>query len=151
VAFLHSGAELLRSKKGIANSYNLPDSINQIDWSRKTKYNEAFNYYKQLIWLRRAHPAFRMPSTQMIATHLKFMETADACLIAYQITGNANGDSWKNIMVVLNGNQSSRKVNLPPGNWTLVGDENTINQKGIKKGLSDELTIPATAAYILHN
>src|SRR6202012_5480939 len=38
VSFLHSGAELLRTKQGIANSYNAPDSINQIDWSRKTKY-----------------------------------------------------------------------------------------------------------------
>jgi pullulanase len=151
VAFLHSGAELLRTKKGVANSYNLPDSINEIDWSRKTKYAEVFNYYKQLVWLRRDHPAFRMPATQLIATHLKFMETGDACLITYQITGNANGDAWKNIMVVLNGNASSRKVTLPPGNWTLVGDENKIDQKGISKNLNGELTIPATAAYILHN
>jgi pullulanase len=151
VAFLHSGAELLRTKKGVANSYNLPDSINEIDWSRKTKYLDVFNYYKQLVRLRRDHPAFRMPSTQMIATHLKFMETGDACLIAYQITGNANGDAWKNIMVVLNGNTSSRKVTLPPGSWTLVGDEHKVDQQGISKGLNGELTIPGTAAYILHN
>jgi pullulanase len=151
VAFLHSGTELLRTKKGIANSYNLPDSINEIDWSRKTKYLEVFNYYKQLVWLRRDHPAFRMPTTQMIATHLKFLETGDACLIAYQITGHANGDAWKNIMVVLNGNASSRRVTLPPGNWTLVGDEHRVDQKGISKDLNGELTIPATAAYILHN
>jgi pullulanase len=43
VSFLHSGAELLRTKKGIANSYNSPDSINQIEWSRKTKYKAVFD------------------------------------------------------------------------------------------------------------
>ncbi len=151
VAFLHSGAEFLRTKQGIANSYNQPDSINQIDWGRKTKYKTVFNYYKQLISLRRNHPAFRMPTTQMIAAHLKFMETNDACLIAYQISGNANGDTWKNIMVVLNGNQAPRKVKLPAGNWVLIGDEQKVVQSGIRKGLGGEITMPATSAYILRN
>lgn len=151
VAFLHSGAELLRTKKGIANSYNQPDSINRIDWSRKTKYEAVFNYYRQLVWLRRNHPAFRMPSTEMIAAHLKFIETNDPCLIAYQLTDNANGDKWKNIIVVLNGNADSRKVKLPAGNWILVGNEDTIDPKGIRKGISNELTVAGTAAYILHN
>ncbi|WP_448702091.1 type I pullulanase [Mucilaginibacter sp. AW1-3] len=151
VAFLHSGAELLRTKQGVANSYKSPDEINEIDWSRKTKYQPVFNYYKQLVWLRRNHPAFRMPNTQMISERLSFMDIADPCLIAYQIKGNANGDQWKNILVMINGNAASRKVTLPPGKWTLVGDENSINEKGIRTGITAELNIPATALYILHD
>jgi len=151
VFFLHSGAELLRSKQGVANSYNSPDAINEIDWSRKTKYEAVFNYYKQMIWLRRNHPAFRMPSTQMISKHLSFTDTADPCLIVYQIKGNANGDQWKNILVVINGNTASRKVKLPQGNWTLVGDENKVDEKGIRTGIVNDLNIQATALYILHD
>jgi len=33
----------------------------------------------------------------------------------------------------------------------LVGDENKINEAGIRKGISAELNIPATALYILHD
>jgi len=151
VSFLHSGAELLRTKQGVANSYNSPDAINEIDWSRKTKYEAVFDYYKQMVWLRRNHPAFRMPNTQMISKHLSFVDTSDPCLIVYQIKGNANGDKWKNILVVINGNATSRKVKIPQGNWTLAGDENSVNEKGIRSGIKNDLNIPATALYILHD
>ena len=94
VPFIHSGAEILRTKKGISNSYNLPDSVNEIDWSRKLKYQNVFNYYKGLIALRKNHPAFRMPTTQMIQQHLNFTETEDPLLIIYQLNSHANNDKW---------------------------------------------------------
>lgn len=149
VAFLHSGAELLRTKKGVANSYNSPDSINQIDWSRKTRYKAVFDYYRGMVALRKAHPAFRMPSTKMIQDNLKFIETGDPDLIAYQINNHANGDSWKNILVVLNGNTSPKTVSPPAGKWTLVADENGVNLSGIKSIDTKSITLPATSAYVL--
>ena len=151
ISFLHSGAEMLRTKQGIANSFNSPDSINQIDWSRKSKYKAVFEYYKGLIALRKNHPAFRMPSTEMIQNNLKIFETGDACLIIYQISNNANGDKWKNILVILNGNTSEKQVKIPAGNWTLAVDENTINEGGIKKIEGENINIPATTAYILYS
>lgn len=150
VAFLHAGAEMLRTKQGVANSYNRPDSINQLDWSRKTKYKEVFNYYKALVALRKNHPAFRMPSTQMIQSHLKFFDTQDPNIIAYQISSNANGDSWKNILVIFNGNLTDKKVIIPKGDWKLVADGISINEKGIKKVNSGEMPVAATSAYVLY-
>ena len=149
VAFIHGGAEMLRTKNGIANSYRSPDSINEIDWSRKTKYKAVFNYYKELIALRKAHPAFRMPSTKMIQQHLHFINTGDPLLIAYQVNKNANGDKWKNILVLLNGDTTSKKMQLPAGEWTLVCDKNIINGKGISKA-NDEIEIAATSGYVLY-
>lgn len=149
VAFLHAGAEMLRTKQGIANSFNSPDSINQLDWSRKTKYKAVFDYYKGLIALRKNHPAFRMPSTQMIQNSLKFLDTNDPNMIAYQISGNANGDSWKNILVVLNGNTSDKKIIIPPGNWTLAADGDIINEQGIKPVNAGEIMVPAISIYLL--
>jgi len=151
VSFLHAGAELLRTKQGIANSFESPDSINQFDWSRKTKYKAVFEYYKGLIALRKNHPAFRMPSTQMIVNNLNFLDTGVIGLIAYQISNNANGDSWKNILVILNGNITAKTIKVPQGNWVVAADENTINEKGIKTGVAGTVTIPATAAYILYS
>ncbi len=150
VAFLHAGEEMLRTKQGVANSFESPDSINEIDWSRKTKYRQVFDYYQSLVALRKHHPAFRMPSTKMIQKHLKFIETGDPLLIGYQLTGHANGDSWKDILVLLNGNQQDKTLTIPQGNWVLAGDGNTINEKGIKRPVSSHISIPATTAYILY-
>jgi pullulanase len=150
VSFLHSGAELLRTKMGIGNSFNSPDSINEIDWSRKTKYHAVFNYYKQMVALRKNHPAFRMPSTPMIQEHLKFMPTDDPNVIAYQINGNANGDKWHNIMVLLNGGSADKAVNIPQGNWVLAGDGNKIDEHGIQNINAPSITVPGTTAYILY-
>lgn len=149
VAFLHSGAEMLRTKQGIANSYNSPDSINEIDWSRKTRYKDVFNYYKAMIALRKQHPAFRMPTTKMIQNHLKFIDTKDSSLLAYRIDDYANGDTWKDILVLLNGNKTDKNLQLPAGNWILAVDGNTVNEKGLKQ-LASEVTVPATTAYILY-
>lgn len=150
VAFLHAGAEMLRTKQGIANSFDSPDSVNQLDWGRKSKYKEVFNYYQALVALRKNHPAFRMPSAQMIQTQLKFFNTADPNIIGYQISGNANGDSWKNILVIFNGNIVDKQLTIPPGNWILASDGNVIDEKGIKKVSSSTLTVPATSSYIMY-
>ncbi|MCG2725055.1 MAG: type I pullulanase [Elusimicrobia bacterium] len=72
IPFLHSGSEFLRSKKGAENSYNLPDEINMLDWRLKKENAEVFNFYKDLIKLRREHPAFRMKTAEEIRDNLKF-------------------------------------------------------------------------------
>ena len=149
VVFLHSGAEMLRTKKGVANSYNSPDSINEIDWSRKSKYKDVFNFYKSFVALRKNHPAFRMPTTKMIQDHLKFIDTNDSLLLAYQINNNANGDSWKDILVLLNGNTAEKVIDLPAGSWTLAVDGNDVNERGIMK-ITTRVTVPATTAFVLY-
>ncbi len=149
VPFLHAGEEMLRTKKGVANSFESPDSINALDWNRKTRYKEVFDYYRSFIALRKHHPAFRMPSAQMIRQHLSFIETNDPLLIAYTLSDHANGDPWKKILVVFNGATQSKTIQLPTGKWTLVTDGGAIDEKGVKKAVSGTLSLPATAACIL--
>jgi pullulanase len=151
VSFLHSGAEMLRTKMGVANSYNKPDSINEIDWSRKTRYKAVFEYYRGLVALRKNHPAFRMTSTQMINQNLKFTDPGMPGVIVYLVANNANGDKWKNILVILNGNTSSRIISLPAGKWTLAADRNYIKPEGIKTSLSGTIAVDGTAAYVLYS
>ncbi len=146
VAFLHSGAELLRTKDGVHNSFQSPDSINEIDWKRKETYHDLFNYYRELIALRKNHPAFSMPSTRMIQTHLTFLPTRDSMLIAYRIQ-NVKADQWKDILVLINGDTTAKTFHLPEGNWILAADGNTINEKGIRQVTVAD--IPATTEYVL--
>lgn len=148
VPFIHAGMEFLRTKNGVENSYNSGDSINQIDWTRKEKYEDIFNYYKGLIALRKSHPAFRMTSTEQIQKHLEFLDYDGDNFLAYRLKDNANGDQWNEIMVLLNGSGLNKTINLPSGNWTVVSDGNTVNESGIRKSEST-ITIPASTAFIL--
>ncbi|TFF35768.1 type I pullulanase [Mucilaginibacter psychrotolerans] len=149
VTFLHSGAEFLRTKYGVANSYKSPDSINRIDWHRKAIYKSVFNYYSGLVALRKSHPAFRMPTAQMIRKHLNFESTSNESLIAYTLNDNANGDSWRSILVALNGGATEQVLTLPAGNWVIVANGERVNERGLGKA-SGSVSIPATTAYILY-
>ncbi len=127
ISFIHAGAEMLRTKQGVENSYKSPDSINQIDWSWKEKHLQTVAYYKNLIQLRKAHPAFRMKTADEVRKNLAF-KTVENGLLSYQISHNANGDTWKNIYVVYNARPEAVEY-LLPGKWTLavVGDDFNAN------------------------
>ena len=148
IPFLHAGAEILRTKHGVENSYKSPDEINQIDWSRKTRYKEVFNYYKGLVALRKNHPAFKMPSASMIREHLHFFDN-DGGTICYHINGSANKDSWKEILVLINGSGKQKPERIPEGEWTVAVDDVKINEAGIRVINTMEIMLPATSLLVL--
>jgi pullulanase len=149
VPFMHAGVELLRTKQGVENSYKSPDLINHIDWKRKTQYHAEHDYIRALVQLRKRHPAFRLPSAELIRKHLQFMEVSDPNLIAYQLSGNAGGDRWKNIAVLFNGNPAARTLKLPAGDWKVVLDDQKIDEKGMETIKRGEVTVPGISAKIL--
>lgn len=156
VSFLHAGEEVVRTKHGVENSYNSPDSINWIDWSRKSKYPDVYAYYKGLVHLRNNHPAFKTPTAEMISSNLKFFAMPKPLMVGYQISGNANGDAWKNILVYFNGSKSDVQVDLPEGSWRIVGNGNEINEKGLttqgfEKSLAKTAMVPAKSMLMLVN
>jgi pullulanase len=148
VPFLHAGVDFLRTKQGVENSFESPDSINQIDWNRKTKYKDVFEYYKALIDLRKKHPAFRMTSTADIQKHLKFIEASDN-LIAYQISANANGDAWQEILLVFNGNKTAKEVTLPEGEFKIIAKDQNLNEAGLGQQSGGKVRVSGRSALIL--
>ncbi len=130
VPLLHAGEELVRTKFGEHNSYNLPDSINQLVWHNKHSYKDVFEYYQQLISLRKNHPAFRMPETEMVQKHLEFLEMQHPLMVGYHIKDNANGDPWKDIVVFYNANANDVEVELPAGEWVIVATKYSIEETG---------------------
>jgi pullulanase len=123
VPFLQGGEEFLRTKNGNDNSYNAGDIINQFDWGRKTTYQDVFNYYAELVQLRRQHPAFRMTTAQDISSHLRFLDSAPNT-IAFTLGEYANGDPWRSILVIYNPNRTDVSFNLPAGEWTIANAQN---------------------------
>ena len=127
IPFLHAGTEFYRTKGGEENSYRSSDAVNAIRWSETRRHAEAVTYVRELIALRRAHPSFRLGSTEAIGQHLSFLATdaTDGQLIAYRIQ-DAPGDSWTDVVVILNGAATPRTVKLPEGEWTQVVDGDRV-------------------------
>ena len=131
--FMFCGEEIFRDKKGIHNTYNQPDSVNAIDWNQKAQYKEHFNYYCNLIALRKAHPAFRMTTAEQIAKHLVFDKIdsdKQPNLISYSLIDNANGDEWKEIKVIFNGATNAQELKIKKGDWTIIAQNGTIALDG---------------------
>lgn len=150
IPFMLSGEEMLRDKKGVHNSYNSPDEINHLDWNNLKKYPQVFAYYKGLIQMRKAHPAFRLGSAELVRKHLEFLPTQD-CLVAFRLKNHAGGDKWNNIYVVLNGSTNLQSVNIPKGKYTIVANNGVINEAGIGEMEGGEVMIDAQTALILHD
>ena len=131
---MFAGEEIFRDKKGVHNSYKSPDSINAIDWNLKHVNKEQFNYYKELIALRKAHPAFRMTSAEDVARNIRFDKNTTPNLVSYSILNNANGDEWKEIKLVFNGADSDVEVRIPKGDWIVIAYDGKIDHNGIKDG-----------------
>ena len=153
VPFMLSGEEMLRDKKGVHNSYESPDSINHLDWNNLELYPQVMEYYKNLIALRKAHPAFHMGSADMVRRNLDFLPTEN-CLVAYHINGNnVPGEQWGDIYVAFNSHKRARTIQVPEGTYTVVCRNIKCDANGIAtvKTKGGKVTVPAQSALIIHN
>lgn len=150
VPFMLAGEEMLRDKKGVHNSFASPDSINEFNWDNLKQYPQVFEYYSNLIKLRRNHPAFRLGMAEAVREHLEFIATDD-CLVAFRLKNLEGIDSWKDIIVVLNANKEAKTIAIPEGEYTVACCNGVINEQGI--GLSfngTEAKVDAQSALILY-
>ena len=149
VPFMLSGEELLRTKQGVHNSFESPDSINHLDWSNKEKYPQVFNYYKNLIAMRKNHQAFRLGSASLVRENLEFLDMPEK-IVAYRVNGAAVNDSWRNIIVILNASRADTEVNIPEGNYTIVCCDGVINEYGLGNLQGSKVIVDAQSALIIH-
>jgi len=131
VPFLHSGIEMLRTKRGHHDSYRSPDEVNQIEWSRKSEFLSLFNFIKNCIELRRQHPAFRMSEKEMVRKKLSFLGKYIPGVIAYELKEHANEDQWKSILLFFNGNNYSVEFEIQEKRWLIVAQNGEIQPHGM--------------------
>lgn len=147
--FMFAGEEVFRDKHGVHNSYKSPDSINAIDWDLKHANAGQFDYYRELIRLRKAHPAFRMTTAEDIARNIVFDDVEGSNLISYSIRNNANGDPWKEIRLVFNGSDTAREVRIPKGDWIVIARDGNINADGLGTIRGGKVSVEPVSALIL--
>lgn len=147
--FIHAGDEFLRSKNLVSNSYNDNDPlVNPINWTLKAKHKEVFNFYKGMISLRKAHPAFRMTKKAIVDQSLDFATNVPNNLVEYVIRDNANGDSWKNILVIYNGSGQSRDLTVT-GDWIIVASDKRAGL-GELQSAKDKIHVEPFSLVIAH-
>jgi len=150
VPFMLAGEELLRTKQGVHNSYESPDSINRLDWSNLKRYPQVFAYYQGLIHLRKSHPAFHLGSAELVRRHLEFLNVPKQ-VVAFRLKDHAGDDGWKDIIVILNANRTATEVAIPEGNYTIVCSNGKIDEKGLGNVTGSSVSVSPQSALIIHN
>ena len=155
VPFILSGEEMLRDKKGVHNSYNSPDSINHLDWNNLQRYPQLFTYYKNLIQLRKNHPAFRLATGDKVCQHLEFLPAVNSkdvkqdCLVGFLLKDLQGIDAWKTIVVIYNFNKEAKEMAIPEGNYTIACCNGTIDEAGLGEVSGKEVLVDGQSALIL--
>lgn len=149
IPFLHAGVEMLRTKKGHGNTYNMGDEYNLIDWSRKAMFSYVTNYFKKLIEIRKKHPAFRMQDTEQIQKHLSFSKKYIPGVVSYKIGEYANGDEWKHIQIIFNNNPSPIVFPVKKRKWKIIANGLAIDKKGLFENDSHSMFVPPVSMLLI--
>ena len=137
--FMQAGQEFLRSKGGDTNSYKSSDLVNSLKWSTKATNASTVKFYQGLIALRKAHPAFRMTTTEQVKSNLKFSNSPDGTIV-YTLNGAAVKDKAATIVVIHNANVGEQSISLPKGgSWSVLVDNGKAGVSVIRKVTGDTL------------
>jgi len=154
IPFVHAGEELLRQKlqsngQRCENSFNAPDYVNQIRWSdlEKTAVAQVRNYYRGLIAFRKAHKALRLETAQQVAEHVHYRWITNEVL-SFQIHGKGAGDPAAEILVLFNGADETRRVELPQGVWNICIDAHIAGTEVL--GIAEDyVNLPGISTMVL--
>lgn len=118
IPFIEGGVEIGRTKGGNHNSYNAGDAANRFDWRRGTEFEGVREEFRALIALRKAHPALRLGSAELVRRAIAFLPAGrPANVVGYRVRGDLVGDPWCEILIVFNGGTAGAGINLPDGPW----------------------------------
>ncbi|MEE1095578.1 MAG: type I pullulanase [Paludibacteraceae bacterium] len=131
MTFFYGGEELFRTKQGVENSYQSPDSINVIEWANKQTYNDLYTYYREIIKIRRQHKGFRLGTAELVKNHVEFPETTQEGLIIYRIKDLQGIDTSASLVVLLNGTPEPMEVEIPQATYTVLAQDAQANANGM--------------------
>ena len=138
--------------------------MNHLDWQNLKRYPQVFEYYKNLIALRKHHPAFRLGKAELVRKHLEFITSPDPsqggegltggvapCLVGFMLKNHAGGDEWNDIIVILNANREAKTVAIPDGRYTVVCCDGKIDESGLGEVHGNKVVVDPQSALIIHN
>jgi pullulanase len=150
VPFIHAGQEFMRTKGGDENSYKSPDSVNSLKWDEAAKNKDMVSYFKGLIAIRKANPAFRMNKATDVIKGMKFSSTPED-LIAYSLDASKQTNGAKRVFVIHNAAKVAKVVKLPvSGAWKVLAEGLVAKATGIRTTKAiGSITVPAQSTMVL--
>jgi pullulanase len=150
MSFIYGGEELFRTKMGIDNSYQSPDSINIIPWENKEKYADLFEYYKQMIAIRRAHKGFRLGSAEAVKKHVSMIPCIIDHVIIYRIERLEGIDTAQSLVVFLNGGAEEVSLEMPEyDGCTILASDGKADVHGLGTNNGEIVKVAPYSATIL--
>lgn len=149
MTFFYGGEELFRTKQGVENSYQSPDSINVIEWTNKQTYSDLFAYYREIIKIRRQHKGFRLGTAELVKNHVEFPETTQEGLIIYRIKDLQGIDTAASLVVLLNGTPEPMEVEIPQATYTVLAHDAQANANGMGTIEGGKVQVAPYSATIL--
>ncbi|MFA5719753.1 MAG: type I pullulanase [Acholeplasmataceae bacterium] len=139
VSFIHAGDEILRSKPAKDgngfdhNSYESPDSVNQIRWDQKEKYTHVHNHIKGLIDIKKHYPELRLNTKEAIQSNVSFLYEEYDYVLVYTVHGE------NNLLIIHNTNTNPIKVVLPGSKgYDLISNQKQSGLDTIERYLAGE-------------
>ncbi len=156
VPFIHAGEEFFREKleadgERCENSYNAPDSVNKIVWSKLEDEDYAANsdWYKGLIAFRQAHPALRLATSAEIAERVTCVQASDNLVIFTIDAKGLEGETCDTIYLIFNSSKNSKTVKLPDGTWNVCITGEKAGTTAIGEPVTGSVTVPAISPMVL--
>ena len=144
VPFIHGGQEFLRTKAGVANSYQSPDEINQFEWERVTTFQESVAYVKGLIALRKSEYLFRLHTIEEIEAHFTIL-SENFNIVAFSLT-----NSKKKYIVIFNGNRSDVIFRIQKGKYAILVEDNQVFLESMPEAvLMEKILVKAHTTSVL--
>jgi pullulanase len=71
-------------------------------------------------------------------------------VVGFTLNNHVNGEVWKDVLVLYNGNRKSVRVGIPAVDWNVVCHDGIINLSGIAQVSDTIFTVAPSSASILY-
>lgn len=161
IPMISEGQEYIRSKRGIHNTYNKGDVINQLRWDERKRPEAAvtLRYYRDLIALRQSDAGRSLRWSHTVPDgYVSWIEPDSKRALGYAINSDGKLPGARFVVLANGGGQSTDfKMRVPAAGWRQIGNGKQIDVKGIadKDGArrtfgagTYRVKVPAQTAYV---
>ena len=154
---IHAGQEFARSKiiakttagdpdegKIDHNSYEKNNETNWLNFNHLPLNKDLFDYYKELITIRKEAPALRKSDPLDVC----FDHYGDPLLLSLYVSGESTNDNY-DYYIILNGNSSNtNEQELPRGEWEVLVNNKIASPQTIDF-IRGKISIPSKSGFLL--
>jgi pullulanase len=128
VPFFHLGQEIGLSKGGDGNSYRSGDKVNVFNYNVLDERYDMFEYFKQVIELKKAYPFFRYGSKNEIDEGVD-VTTERGGILKVQFINKETIEPFKDVLLFVNPTQNLFETDLPDYYSIIFNESGKINSE----------------------